>query len=103
MSFGTVTGTHVLTRLKFDCVYPYLDDFLIYSKNFDQLLDYVSQVLSRLHNAPLTVKPPNVVFAAREISFLGYCVSALRVFTDPDRTETIRNFPPTKDGKVWFI
>jgi hypothetical protein len=47
--FGIVTGAQVLTRLldlifhdvKFDFVYHYLDDLVIYSETFEQHLDHV--------------------------------------------------------------
>jgi hypothetical protein len=55
----------VLTRLldlvfhdvKFDFVYHYLDDLVIYSETFEQHLDHVALVLSRFREAGLTVKP----------------------------------------------
>jgi hypothetical protein len=78
--FGIATGVQVLTRLldkifhdvKFKFVYHYLDDLVIYSSDFDQHLDHVVQVLSRLRDAGLTVKLSKVVFGVQEISFLGH-------------------------------
>jgi hypothetical protein len=77
--FGIATGAQVLTRLldmifhdvKFKFIYHYLDDLVIYSEDFDQHLQHVSQVLSRLRKAGLTIKPSKVVFAVKEISFWG--------------------------------
>jgi hypothetical protein len=105
--FGTATGAQVLNRLldiifhdmKFKFVYHYFDDLIIYSENFDQHLDHISEVLSRLREGGLTVKPSKVAFAVQEISFLGHRVSPLGVSIDPDRTEAIRKFPPPKDVK----
>jgi hypothetical protein len=76
-------------------VYHYLDDLVIYSSDFDQHLDHVAQVLSRLRDAGLTVKPSKVVFAVQEISFLGHRVSTLEISIDPQRTEAIRKSPIT--------
>jgi hypothetical protein len=111
--FGIATSAQVLTRLldmifhdvKFRFIYHYLDDMVIYSENFDQHLDHIAEVLSRLHEAGLTVKPSKVVFAVQEISFPGHRVSLLGVSIDPDRTEAIRKFPPPKDvkGSARFI
>jgi hypothetical protein len=47
--------------------------------------------------AGLTIKPEKVVFATREISFLGHLVSPAGVGTDPERTRAIREFPNTRD------
>jgi hypothetical protein len=54
---------------------------------------------SRLPKAGLTVKPSKVVFAVKEISFLGHYVSHLGVYIDPGRTLAIRDFPPPRDVK----
>jgi hypothetical protein len=85
--------------VKFKFIYHYLDDLVIYSKDFDQHLQHISQVLSRLRKAGLTVKPSKVVFAVKEISFLGYHVSPLGGSIDPGRTQAIRDFPPPRDVK----
>jgi hypothetical protein len=91
--------------VKFRFVCHYLDDLVIYSEDFNQHLDHISEVLSRLREAGWTVKPSKVVFAVQEISFLGHRVSPLGVSIDPDRTEAIRKFPPPKDveGIARFI
>jgi hypothetical protein len=54
--FGPATGAQVLTRFldkafgdpKFQYVYHYLDDLLIYSENYDDHLVHVREVLERL-------------------------------------------------------
>jgi hypothetical protein len=107
VSFGIATGAQVLTCLldmilynvKFGFIYHYLDDLVIYSENFDQHLDHISEVLSCLREAGLAVKPSKVVFVLQEISFLGHHVSLLWVSIDPDCTKAIRKFPPPKDVK----
>ena len=59
--FGLVTGAQVLSRLldrvfqdtKFEFVYHYLDDVVIYSESFE----HIRLVLNRLRQVGLTVKP----------------------------------------------
>lgn len=105
--FGIAADVQVLTCLldkifhdvKFKFVYHYLDNPVIYVSDFDQHLDYAARVLSRLHNAELTLKPSKVVFGVQKISFLGHWISALAVSIDPERTEAIRNFPRPRDVK----
>jgi hypothetical protein len=72
---------------------------VIYSETFEQHLDHVDQVLSRLREAGITVKPSKVAFAVKEISFLGHRVSPLSVSIDPIRAQPIRDSPPPKDEK----
>jgi hypothetical protein len=80
-------------------VYHYLDDLVIYSQSFDEHVEHVNQVLSRLRDAGLTIKPDKVVFATQEISFLGHLISPAGVRVDPARTKAIETFPPTRDVK----
>lgn len=105
--FGLSTGAAVLSRLldsvlgdlKFDCVYNYLDDVVIYSKTFDEHLEHLRQVLKRLGDAGLTIKPSKVTLARREISFLGHRVSAEGISIDHSRTRAIHEFRPPKSKK----
>jgi hypothetical protein len=63
--FGLATGAQVLTRLldrvfqdlKFDFVYHYLDDVVIYNESFESHLEHIRLVLDRLRMAGLTIKP----------------------------------------------
>lgn len=106
--FGLATGAQVLTRLldrvfeglKFDCVYHYLDDVVIYSPDFESHLEHIRVVLGRLRKAGLTVRLSKVVFATQEISFLGHLVSPSGVRIDPERTRAIREFPIPRDVKA---
>lgn len=76
--FGLATGAQILTRLlecvfqdlKFDFVYHYLDDVVVYSETYESNLEHLRVVLDRLRTTGLAVKPENVVFATKEISFL---------------------------------
>ena len=107
MPFGLASGAQVLTGLldrvfqdlKFEFVCHYLDDVVIYSKNFEDHLEHLGIVLERLRSAGLTVKPEKVVFATQEISFLGHVISPAGVRIDPERTQAIRDFPPPRDAK----
>jgi hypothetical protein len=97
--FGLAPGAQVLSRLldrvfqdlKFDFVYHYLDDVVLYSTDFDSHLDHLAIVLDRLRGAGLTVKPEKVVLATQEISFWGHLVSSTGVRIDPERTPAIRD------------
>jgi hypothetical protein len=89
----------VFQDLKFDFVYHYLDDVVVYSESFEAHLDHIRLVLDRLRRAGLTVKPEKVVCATGEISILGHLVSPAGVRIDPERTRSIRDFPIPRDIK----
>jgi hypothetical protein len=76
----------VFQDLKFEFVYHYLDDVVVYSESFEEHLQHLEIVLDRLKSAGLTVKPEKVVFATQEISFLGHVISPASVRVDPERT-----------------
>lgn len=105
--FGLATGAAVLSRLldavlgdfKFKFVYNYLDDVVIYSSSFHEHLEHIGQVLERLRDAGLTVKPSKVTLAQREISFLGHLVSEAGVRVDQSRTQAIYKFPAPRTKK----
>ena len=53
----------------------YLDDILIYSHNPEDHSKHVSQVLERLRENRLYVKPSKCMFYTREVNFLGFIVN----------------------------
>jgi hypothetical protein len=74
--FGLATGAQVLTQLlacvfqdlKFDFVYHYLDNVVIYSENFESHLEHIRMVLDRLRKAGLTIRPEKVLYLPRRKS-----------------------------------
>jgi hypothetical protein len=72
---------------------------VIYRWTFEEHLGHITVVPDRLREAGLTMKPQNVVFATKEISFLGHLISPGGVKIDPQRTRAIREFPVPRDVK----
>ena len=107
LPFGISVGAQVLTRLldmifsdiKFQFVFHYLDDLVIYSNSFEEHMLHLREVFSRLRNANLTINPSKVVFASSKLSFLGHIVSSEGIQIDPERTASVLQFPPPKDAK----
>jgi hypothetical protein len=105
--FGIATGAQVLTRLldqvfsdvKFKFVFHYLDDLVIYSNSFQEHLQHLREVFTRLRKAGLTVNPAKVKFAVSQLAFLGHIISPSGVSVDPSRTTAIKDFPPPRDAK----
>lgn len=105
--FGLAIGAQVLCQLldqifgdiKFNYVYHYLDDVVVYSKSFSEHVLHLKEVFRRLREAGLTVNPEKVHLAVEKLSFLGHIVTEKGVSIDPSRTCAIRDFPPPKDCK----
>lgn len=105
--FGLATGAQVLTRLldqvfedvKFKFVFNFLDDCVVYSETFDEHLEHLREVFTRLRTAGLTVNPKKLRLAVPEISFLGHLVSERGVSIDPSRTTSIRKYEQPNNAK----
>jgi hypothetical protein len=73
-----------------DVIYiVYLDNILIYSYNPKDHSKYISQVLERLRENRLYIKPSKCMFYTREVDFLGFIVNTKGVVIEPSRVETI--------------
>lgn len=67
----------------------YLDDIVIFSSTFDQHLDRLEMVLSRLQTHHLKVKLKKCHFFQTEVGYLGHVISADGVSTDPEKIRAI--------------
>lgn len=71
----------------------YIDDFSVFSKTFDEHLHQVEEVLKRLRDAGLKVKPANYAFGKSSITFLVHKVSKHGLAPDPKKVKAIQDFP----------
>ena len=92
MSFQLLMS-HVLKSQNWKYVLVYIDDILVFSKDFDTHLDHINNVFKRLREANLTLKPSKCSFAVNQVHFLGHILSAKGVQVDPSNTNKIKNFP----------
>jgi transposase InsO family protein len=79
----------VLAGLLWEEVLVYIDDIIIFSKEWRSHLETLSKVLQRLEEAGLTLKLPKCHFARQELAFLGFRVSADGVRKDPAKVAAI--------------
>ena len=71
----------------------YLDDILIYSKNFDKHLQHLKKVLQILRDNKLYGKLSKCEFLKPTIEFLGHVVTEHGIQVDPKKTKAIDNWP----------
>lgn len=67
----------------------YLDDIVIFSSTFDQHLERLEMVLSRLQTHHLKVKLKKCHFFQTEVGYLGHVISAAGVSTDPEKIRAV--------------
>ena len=98
--FGMRNSSQVFNKAMFDVLrgltwkntLQYVDDLLIFSKDFDAHIDHLGQVFDRLRKAGLKLKPAKCHFAARKVKYLGHIFSKHGVSVDESKTEIIRKF-----------
>ena len=75
-----------------DCL-VYVDDVIIWSKDFESHLQHLDLVFQRLRMANLTLRPNKCEFAKPEIIYLGHFISREGITVDPSKIEAVKSFP----------
>ena len=89
-----------LKDLNWKIALVYIDDILIFSKNFDQHLEHLGQVFQNLRAANLKIHPGKCKFAAKEVKYLGHIVSKEGIKVDPSKFSAIETYPVPKMSKM---
>ena len=74
-------------------VFAYVDDLLIVSATFEEHIDHLHKVLTRLHEAGLTLNRAKCFFCRDSARFLGYLLDSDGLRPDPERVVCVQNFP----------
>ena len=77
----------------------YIDDLLIFNKNFDQHLEHLGQIFQNLKAANLKIHPGKCKFAAKEVKYLGHIVNKEGIKVDPSKFSAIETYPVPKNVK----
>ena len=87
----------VLSGLEWQNCFVYIDDILIASRTFEEHLQHLAEVISRLRKAGLRLKPKKCRFLCEEVCYLGYIISARGVSPDPGKIDKVKCFPVPRD------
>ncbi|CAC5402690.1 unnamed protein product [Mytilus coruscus] len=88
--------THVLHGLNYQMALVYVDDILVFSRNFEEHMKNLQLVFDRLLSAGLTLKPSKCEFAQKEVLYLGHRISREGVKVDQSKVEAVKSFPVPK-------
>ena len=113
MPFGLCNAPATFMRMmdmvfgdqNFQTVLIYLDDILIPASSFEQMLERIDMVFTRLEKVCLKVKPDKCHFFKPSIKFLGHIVSEKGIATDPEKISAVKEWilPSTADGLKTFL
>ena len=91
----------VLAGLPLSVCLVYLDDILVPARSFDDHIQNLRTVFSRLQEANLKLSPKKCTLFRRQLKFLGHIVSEKGVATDPEKLEAVMTWPtPTNVSEV---
>ena len=79
----------------------YLDDIIVFGITFEQHIERLREVLSRIKEAGLKLKPIKCTLFQKSVLFLGHTVSEEGITTNPEKTEALNSWPaPTSVTEV---
>ena len=87
----------VLAGLKWNTLLVYIDDILVFSPTFEDHVRDVNNVLDRLLEANITLKPSKCNVFQKELLYLGHLVSADGIRPDPKKIQAILEMPEPVD------
>lgn len=105
MPFGLINAPATAVRLMKEVLrgldnktcFVYFDDIIVFAPDTNQLVQRCTEILDRLREHGLKLKPSKCQFAVDSVRFLGHIISARGVEMDPRRVEQVINFPTPKD------
>ena len=92
----------VLGDMKGKICEPYLDDILVYSETFEEHVQNLRVVLTRLKEKGIKLRPNKCVFGKTEVRYLGRLLSGEGYRPDPADTIALEKFrvPPRNIGEL---
>ena len=88
-----------LEGLTHSCCVVYLDEILVYSKSFDEHLQHIQQLLSRIKTHGIKLKPSKCKVFQREAKYLGRMISE-GYRADPDDTAALMSLKEKRPSTV---
>ncbi len=97
LSNGTATFQRAVDRalggLKWTMCVAFLDDLVVYGKDFDEHMSRLEKVFEALDKANFTLNIAKCHFAVDKIECLGFFISRSGVHADPKKVQAIVDFP----------
>lgn len=92
--------SNILRKYKLtDFAVNFIDDILIFSKNFIQHMDHLSKLLEAIQTEGFRLKFTKCTFASDSVKYLGHIIQNNSVKPVKDNLTSIRNFPVPETQK----
>ncbi len=89
----------VLKGLQWETCLIYIDDVIVFAKDFSTALERLTTVFDRLRNAGLCLSAKKCHMFQKKVKYLGHVVDESGISTDPDKIESIKTWPTPKNTK----
>ena len=83
----------VLCGLTYETCLVYLDDIIVFSRDFDSHIERLRQVFDRLRMANLKLHMKKCSLFQRKVNFLGHVLTESGIEVQKDKVEAIQNWP----------
>ena len=80
----------IFAGLSYEVVLVYLDDFIVFGRNFEEHLKRLELVFQRLSENGLKIKGSKCNFFQKRVSFLGHFISESGVEVDPEKVRAVK-------------
>lgn len=87
----------VFRGLQWRTLLIYLDDIICFGRTFDETLERLEEIFQRLKCANLKLKPKKCILFQKEVSFLGYRVTADGMSPEVNKIECIKSIPEPRN------
>lgn len=84
---------NILAPLLRKCVVVFIDDILIYSKNYEDHVKHVQMVFQLLQEHQFKIRLSKCSFAKNQLKYLGHVISVAGVAIDPSKISIVQQWP----------
>ena len=81
-----------MSDLVFKIVLVYLDDILVYARDFEGHLHHLSVIFGRLRQLGLKLNPEKCRFGADSVNYLGHLISANGIATEEEKVRAVKEW-----------
>lgn len=97
-TFQSVMNTLFASLLR-KGVLIFMDDILIYSSTMEEHCVLLTKVFDIIREHQFFVKLSKCSFAQQEIEYLGHCISAAGIATEPSKVQAVQHWPVPRNLK----